>query len=68
MLKKGSHKLTKMRQVSTRQKVPDRPMPALQWMTGGPTSRSSAPELRTANRKLRNAHGDLGTLKSGQVV
>ena len=60
--------LTRTRQVSTREKVPDRPMPALQWITAGPCSGFKEPDSRTLNKKLRNEAGDSGTPKSGQVV
>lgn len=56
------------RQVSTREKVPDRPMPALQWITAGPCSGFKEPDSLTLNKKLRNEAGDSGTPKSGQVV
>lgn len=59
---------TSKRQVSTRQKVPERPMPALQWTTTGPWSELRHPDSRTLNRKLRKEAGDSGTPKSGQVV
>lgn len=60
--------LTSIRQESTKQKVPERPIPALQCITAGPTSDSSTPASRTAIRKLRNVTGELGTPKSGQVT
>lgn len=60
--------LTSSRQVSTRQKVPDLPMPALQCTTTGPCAGLSEPDSRTLNRKFRNEAGDSGTPKSGQVV
>lgn len=60
--------LTSKRQVSARQKVPDLPMPALQWTTMGPCSGLSEPDSRTLNRKLRKEAGDSGTPKSGHVV
>lgn len=60
--------LTKTRQVSTRENVPDRPIPALQWTTAGPWSTPSEPDSRTLNRKLRKLAGDSGTPKSGHVV
>ncbi len=60
--------LTKTRQVSTREKVPDRPIPALQWTTAGPWSIPSEPDSRTLNRKFRKLAGDSGTPKSGHVV
>lgn len=60
--------LTSSRQVSTRQKVPDLPMPALQCTTTGPCAGLSEPDSRTLNRKFRNDAGDSGTPKSGQVV
>jgi hypothetical protein len=59
---------TKTRHESTKQKVPERPMPAEQWTTGGPTFWSRAPLSRTTIRKLRNAVGLSGTPKSGHVV
>ena len=61
--------LTRTRQVSTRQKVPDLPMPAEQWTTGGPAlSRSRLPLSLTAPRNSRKVSGHWGTPKSGQVV
>ena len=60
--------LTNTRQTSTNANVPDRPMPALQWITTGPTSEDKTPDERTSNRKSKNALGDSGTPKSGQVV
>jgi hypothetical protein len=53
---------------STKQKVPDLPIPALQCMTSGPASESKAPDSRTAIKKLRKATGDEGTPKSGHVT
>lgn len=61
-------KLTSTRQESARQKVPERPIPALQCTTGGPTFELSAPDSRTVKRKSKNAEGDAGTPKSGHVV
>ena len=58
--------LTLARQTSTTQNVPDRPIPALQCTTAGPTSGSSTPELRTAIRNSRKTLGVWGTPKSGQ--
>lgn len=60
--------LTSTRQESTRQNVPERPIPALQCTTGGPTFELRAPDSRTVKRKSKNAEGDSGTPKSGQVV
>jgi len=61
--------LTRTRQASTRQNVPDRPMPALQCITGGPwTVVSRAPAPRTAHKKSRKAPGEVGTPKSGHAV
>lgn len=60
--------LTMTRAQSTRQKVPERPMPALQWMTGGPTVGSSTPDSRTRFKNCRKAIGEDGTPKSGHVV
>lgn len=60
--------LTSTRQESTRQKVPERPIPALQCTTGGPISALRTPDSRTVKRKSKNAEGDAGTPKSGQVV
>ena len=60
--------LTRRRQVSARQKVPDLPMPALQCTTMGPCSTLSEPDSRTLKRKFRNEAGDSGTPKSGHVV
>lgn len=54
--------------MSTRQKVPERPIPALQCTTTGPRSEFRQPDSRTLNRKLRKDAGDSGTPKSGQVV
>lgn len=65
---RSSAALTRTRQVSTREKVPDRPMPALQWITAGPCSGFKEPDSLTLNKKLRNEAGDSGTPKSGQVV
>lgn len=59
---------TNSRHVSTRQKVPERPMPALQCTTTGPWSEFRQPDFCTLNRKLRKEAGDSGTPKSGQVV
>lgn len=59
---------TKTRHESTKQNVPERPMPAEQWTTGGPTFWSRAPLSRTTIKKLRNAVGFSGTPKSGHVV
>lgn len=58
---------TIFRAVSTNAKVPERPTPAEQCTTGGPTLLSSPPDLRTAMRKLRKEPGERGTPKSGQV-
>ena len=60
--------LTRTREESTKQKVPDLPIPALQCITAGPTSGSSAPASLTAYRKFRKAIGDVGTPKSGHVM
>lgn len=60
--------LTKTRQVSTNEKVPERPIPALQCTTGGPCSDPKDPDSRTLNRKLRKEAGDSGTPKSGHEV
>jgi len=60
-----SQQLTKTRQQSTKQNVPDRPMPAEQCTTGGPTFSSSTPESRTCLRNCRKAIGLAGTPKSG---
>lgn len=65
---KKSFAQTSKRQVSTRQNVPERPMPALQCTTTGPWSEFRQPDSRTLNRKLRKEAGDSGTPKSGQVV
>ena len=62
------NELTSTRHESTRQKVPERPIPALQWTTGGPTLELRAPHSRTVKRKSKNAEGDSGTPKSGHVV
>ena len=66
--KSNTKQLTKISDESTRQNVPDRPIPALQWMTAGPTPTSRLPVSRTFDRKERNAVGDVGTPKSGHVV
>ena len=63
-----NQRLTKTRQVSTSEKVPERPIPALQCTTAGPWSESREPDSRTLNRKLRKDAGDSGTPKSGHVV
>ena len=42
--------ITLARRASTMQKVPDLPMPALQWTTAGPLSLSRTPEALTAYR------------------
>lgn len=63
-----SQEQTSKRQVSTRQKVPERPIPALQCTTTGPWSEFRQPDSRTLKRKLRKEAGDSGTPKSGQVV
>lgn len=60
--------LTNTKQQSTKQNVPERPMPALQCTTAGPSLGSKAPDARTSLRKYKNATGELGTPKSGQVV
>lgn len=60
--------LTIERHASTRQNVPERPMPALQWTIGGPASASKAPDFCTVSKKSRNAIGEDGTPKSGQVM
>lgn len=62
------NKLTNTKQQSTKQKVPERPIPALQCTTAGPTSVSKAPESRTCLRNCKNATGELGIPKSGHVV
>lgn len=60
--------LTRTRQVSTNENVPERPIPALQWTTAGPCSGLSEPDSLTLKRKFRNEAGDSGTPKSGHVV
>jgi len=60
--------LTSTRHVSTNEKVPERPMPALQCTTAGPCSAPSEDDSRTLNRKLRKEAGESGTPKSGHVV
>ncbi|KNC21049.1 hypothetical protein FF38_11204 [Lucilia cuprina] len=59
-------KATSVKQ-STKQNVPERPIPALQCTTAGPTSGSKAPESRTCLRNCKKATGELGMPKSGQV-
>lgn len=65
---KDSNGLTSTTHESTKENVPERPIPALQWTTAGPWSIPSAPDSRTLKRKLRKDAGDSGTPKSGQVV
>lgn len=60
--------LTNTKQQSTKQNVPERPMPALQCTTAGPTLGSKAPESRTCLRNCKKATGELGMPKSGHVV
>src|SRR5882724_9933567 len=64
------HKLTIhtiTRHESTRHNVPERPIPALQCMTGGPKSFiSKAPESLTACKYSRKESGLSGSPKSGQ--
>lgn len=60
--------LTKTKHVSTKQKVPDLPIPAEQWTTAGPTFSSRAPDFLTSAKNRKNAVGLGGTPKSGQVV
>ena len=61
-------KLTRTKQVSTRQNVPDRPIPAEQCTTAGPTSSSRLPLSRTACKNSRKLSGLWGMQKSGQFV
>lgn len=44
---------------STKQNVPDRPIPAEQWTIGGPTLEFKAPLSLTTCKKWRNARGVL---------
>ena len=60
--------LTKTKHVSTKQNVPDLPMPAEQCTMAGPTSPSRLPLSRTAWRYSKKLSGHCGTPKSGQVV
>ena len=60
--------LTKTKHVSTKQNVPDLPMPAEQCTMAGPTSSSRLPLSRTAWRYSKKLSGHCGTPKSGQVV
>jgi hypothetical protein len=59
---------TKTKHVSTKQKVPDLPIPAEQWTMGGPTFSSRAPDFLTSAKNPKNAEGLRGTPKSGHVV
>lgn len=68
-------RLTRTSAESTRQKVPDLPIPALQCMTGGPwvlLIRSAVdgitPDCLTAYKKERNASEFLGIPKSGHAT
>jgi len=59
--------LTILRIESTKQIVPDRPIPALQWTTIGPKSSPITPDWRIVRRNAKNGSGDLGTPKSGHA-
>lgn len=60
--------LTRIKQESTRQNVPDLPIPAEQWTIAGPTDASRTPASLTFLKNSRNAVGEVGTPKSGQVM
>lgn len=62
------HRLTSTKQESTRQKVPERPIPAEQCTIGGPTSSSNTPAFLTRFKKSKNFVGEQGTPKSGHVM
>lgn len=59
---------TFIRQESIKQNVPERPIPAEQWMTDGPWDGSRAPLRLTSLRNRKKGVGVLGTPKSGQSV